>query len=45
MNVSAIWSSASFAYGSMAIDMILIATAVVRFCPLYRFLGISSYKV
>jgi len=45
MNVPAIWSSSGLAYGSMAVGGILIATAAVRFCPLYRILGISSCKV
>lgn len=45
MNVPAIWSSSAIAYGSMAVGGILIATAAVRFCPLYRILGISSCKV
>lgn len=45
LNVPAIWSNSAFAYGSMAIGIILIATAAFRFCPLYRLLGISSCKV
>lgn len=45
MNVPAIWSSSAFAYGSMVIGAVLVATAVFRFCPLYRILGLSSCKV
>lgn len=45
LNIPAIWSSAVLAYGSMAIGLILVATAAFRFCPLYRLLGISSCKI
>lgn len=43
-NIPAIWSSTTFAYLSMAIGVILAATAFFRFCPLYRVLGISTGK-
>lgn len=45
LNTPGIWSSATFAYGSMAVGLILIATAAFRFCPLYRLLGISTCKI
>ena len=45
LNIPAIWSSAVFAYGSMAVGLILVATAAFRFCPLYRLFGISSCKI
>lgn len=45
LNIPAIWSSAVLAYGSIAIGLILVATAFLRFCPLYRILGISTCKI
>jgi hypothetical protein len=32
-------------WGAVVVGIVLIATAVVRFCPLYRILGISTCKV
>jgi hypothetical protein len=45
LNMPAIWSSAAFAYGSMAVGVILMATALFRFCPLYRLVGLSTCKL
>ncbi|MCF2870403.1 DUF2892 domain-containing protein [Octadecabacter sp. G9-8] len=45
LNVPTIWSSATLAYGSMAIGLILVLTALFRFCPLYRIFGISTCKL
>ena len=45
LNMPAIWSSAAFAYGSMAVGLILVLTAFFRFCPLYWIIGISTCKV
>ncbi len=45
LNIPAIWSSAYLAYGSMAVGLILVATAFFRFCPLYRILGLSTCKI
>lgn len=44
-NVPAIWSSGAFAFTSMAIGAILLATSLIRFCPLYRLVGISTCKI
>ncbi|MGJ8596299.1 YgaP family membrane protein [Sulfitobacter sp.] len=44
LNMPAMWSSAVLAYGSMAVGLVLLATAVLRFCPLYRILGLSTCK-
>lgn len=30
---------------ALAVGIILIATALIRFCPIYRLLGINSCKV
>ena len=32
-------------WGSVAIGLILVVTALVRFCPLYTIFGLSSCKV
>jgi len=45
LNMPAIWSSAVLAYGSMAVGSILVLTALFRFCPLYRIIGISTCKL
>ncbi|MBW4706282.1 DUF2892 domain-containing protein [Roseobacter sp. YSTF-M11] len=45
LNMPAVWSSSLVAYGSMAVGAILVITAGVRFCPLYRILGISTCKL
>ncbi len=45
LNIPAIWSSSVLAYGSMAVGVVLMATAAMRFCPLYRLLGISTCKI
>lgn len=45
LNLPAIWSSATFAYGSMGVGLVLILTALFRFCPLYRVFGISTCKL
>lgn len=45
LNQPAIWSSAVFAYGSMAVGLVLVLTAFFRFCPLYRIFGLSTCKL
>ncbi|WP_299732663.1 DUF2892 domain-containing protein [uncultured Tateyamaria sp.] len=45
LNMPAIWSSGALAYGSMGVGAILVLTALVRFCPLYRIVGISTCKL
>ena len=45
LNMPAIWSSAAFSYGSMIIGLVLVATALFRFCPLYRILGVSTCRL
>lgn len=44
LNMPAIWSSAVLAYVSMGVGVVLALTALVRFCPLYRIIGISTCK-
>lgn len=45
LNLPAVWSSAAFAYASMAVGVVLVLTALVRFCPAYRLLGLSTCKL
>jgi len=44
-NIPAIWSSPLAAYVAMAVGLILVATSVFRFCPLYRLVGVSTCKL
>ncbi|MEH6741072.1 MAG: DUF2892 domain-containing protein [Sulfitobacter sp.] len=45
LNIPAIWASAALAYGSIGLGLILVATALFRFCPLYRIVGITTCKI
>ena len=45
LNIPAKWSSAVLDFGSMAVGLILILTALFRFCPLFRLVGISTCKL
>ena len=45
LNVPAIWSNPLLAYAAMAVGLVLVLTALVRFCPLYRILGLSTCKL
>jgi len=44
MNMPAIWSEPVWAYASMAVGVVLAATSMLRFCPAYRVLGLSTCK-
>ena len=44
LNMPAIWANTALIYGSMAVGLVLVATAFFRFCPLYRIFGMSSCK-
>ncbi|MBD3665425.1 YgaP family membrane protein [Sulfitobacter aestuariivivens] len=45
LNMPAIWSSSALAYGSIAVGLILVLSALIRFCPLYRIFGVSTCKL
>jgi hypothetical protein len=45
LNIPAIWSSAALSYGSIAVGLVLFATALFQFCPLYRIVGMSTCKL
>jgi len=36
--------SSPIAWAALAVGAILIGTAVINFCPLFRILGISSFR-
>lgn len=43
-NMPPIWTNPVAAYATIAVGFVLIATALFRFCPLYRIFGISTCK-
>lgn len=45
LNIPAAWSSATVAFASMAVGLVLLGTALFRFCPLYRLVGLSTCKI
>ncbi len=38
----AIWENALFRWGTPALGLVLLLTAVFRFCPAYRLLGMNT---
>jgi hypothetical protein len=45
LNLPAVWSSAGLANTSMGVGVVLALTSLIRFCPLYRIIGISTGKI
>jgi len=43
-NIS-LFSSSTMTYGAVIVGVVLVATAIFRFCPLYRILGIRTCKM
>jgi len=41
---SEIWASQAARWGIPFVGAVLIVTALVRFCPLYRLIGVNSCK-
>ena len=41
---SALWADPTVGYAMNAVGVVLILTALVRFCPLYRIVGASTCK-
>ncbi|SEO71298.1 Protein of unknown function [Salinihabitans flavidus] len=39
---STIWANPVIAYGAVIIGLVLIVTSALKFCPLYRILGMST---
>ena len=40
----ALWDNSFFKYAAMAVGIILIATSAMKFCPLYRLVGMSTCR-
>lgn len=40
-----IWNTALGQYGALLVGIILVATAVFRFCPLYRIIGLRTCRI
>ena len=45
LDTPAIWSSAALVFASIGVGLLLVVTALFRFCPLYRILGLSTCKL
>lgn len=41
---SEIWNSAVMGWGAPIVGLVLIATAFMRFCPIYKILGLKTCK-
>lgn len=39
------WETPAVAYTVALVGLVLLSTALFRFCPLYRMLGISTYQI
>ncbi|MEL6549028.1 MAG: DUF2892 domain-containing protein [Pseudomonadota bacterium] len=44
-NIPAIWSSSLAAALALGVGGVLIVTSFLRFCPLYRLVGLSTCKL
>ena len=42
---STLWASPFWRWAILLIGLVLVATALVRFCPLYRLIGVNTCKV
>ena len=40
----ALWQSAVFHWGAVVVGVVLVLTALVRFCPLYRLIGANTCR-
>jgi hypothetical protein len=45
LNFPAIWSDPTTAYVTIAVGCVLAATSLLKFCPLYRIVGLSTCRV
>jgi len=45
LNTPPIWSEGTWAYVSMAVGLVLTATALFSFCPIYKVFGISTCRL
>jgi hypothetical protein len=44
LNFPAIWSNSTTAYIAIAVGFVLAATSFLKFCPLYRIVGLSTCR-
>lgn len=42
LNVPAMWAGGALSYISMAVGLVLLATALFGYCPLYKMAGFST---
>ncbi len=40
-----IFNTATMMYGAIIVGAVLVATAVFKFCPLYRLIGVKTCKM
>lgn len=40
----ALWDNSLLKYGAMIVGIVLIATSAMKFCPLYRLVGMSTCR-
>jgi len=45
LNTPPIWPEGTWAYVSMAVGLVLTATVLVSFCPIYKGFGISTCRL
>lgn len=38
------WQTDGFKYGAVAVGTVFVVTAIIRFCPLYRLVGMNTCK-
>ncbi|WP_425404415.1 YgaP family membrane protein [Hwanghaeella sp.] len=41
----ALWQTAALKYGAVVVGVVFVATAFLRFCPLYRLIGMNTCKI
>ncbi|MGF1474849.1 MAG: DUF2892 domain-containing protein [Geminicoccaceae bacterium] len=41
----AVWSNPVFQFGAPLVGVVLVTTALVRFCPIYRLFGVRTCRV
>jgi len=38
------WNDPIWRYGAIAVGVVIFATAIIRFCPAYRLIGVSTCR-
>ncbi|AXI45247.1 DUF2892 domain-containing protein [Sulfitobacter sp. SK012] len=44
LNFPVTWASSVWTYAALIVGVILTATSLLKFCPIYRVLGLSTCK-